>query len=120
MATRAKPRLPEAAWQQQVTDLAGLYGWDWLHVEQRVVTRQRAGAAPVTYAETPTKGTLGRGWVDLLLIRGERVLFVELKADDGRMSVDQKAIRDRLRDHGQEWHRWCPRDLEEVKAVLAR
>lgn len=118
VTTRA-PRLTEAQWQETVCELAELLGWSWAHAERVTVIRPRRNGPPVTYTETPLKGPLGRGFPDLILAR-DRVIFVELKADDGRMSPDQQRIRDLLRDAGAEWYVWTPRDLDEAKAVLAR
>ena len=95
----ARRRLTEAAWQRQVTDLADLQGWRWMHAPTVTVTRPPTAGRPrpVVYAETTTKGTLGSGWPDLVLVR-ERVVFVELKADDGRISEAQVGVREALRD----------------------
>ncbi len=116
--TTTTRRLTEAQWQRTVTDFADLSGWRFMHAPTVTVTRKRA-AGPITYAETTTKGTLGRGWPDLVLVR-ERVVYAELKADDGYLSEAQKDVRDALRDAEAEWYLWRPRDWAEVQAVLGR
>lgn len=60
----------EAEFQRRVIELAESLGWDWMHVE-------RMGDHKGW--RTPTKGTL-RWWPDLFLLRGHRVLILELKA----------------------------------------
>lgn len=120
MTTRVqRPRVTEGNFQASVTQLAETLGWDWVHVERRTVSRTGRSGVPRTYVETPTKGTLGNGWVDLLLVR-ERVVFAELKGDGGRLEEDQKHVRDRLLSHSQEWYVWGPRDWDQVVAVLSR
>lgn len=70
----AARRLSEADFQTQIIDLAERLGWRWMHVEKRLVSR---GDSRGTYRETPTKGPLGKGWPDLVLVR-DRVQFVHL------------------------------------------
>jgi hypothetical protein len=111
-------RLTEQAFQRQVCDLAELHGWAWVHAARVTVQRPRRGLPPITYTETPLKGPLGRGWPDLTLVR-ERVVYAELKADDGRMSPEQVEVRERLRDADAEWYCWRPRDWSEIVAVLS-
>jgi hypothetical protein len=100
----------EADWQRQVTDLADLLGWTWVHFRP---ARTENGW------RTPVSGSLGVGWVDLVLVR-ERVVYAELKADRGTISGVQHAVHAALRAAGCEVHIWRPRDFSEVKAVLER
>jgi hypothetical protein len=66
--------ITEAAFQRQVTDLAELLGWQWVHF--RPAQTQRGW-------RTPVSGPLGRGWPDLVLvrIRDKRLVFAELKSE---------------------------------------
>lgn len=78
-----QPLIPqtEAAWQRFVTDYAESLGWQWLHIG-------RTGK----YQKVAAKGTLGKGWPDLLLIKGDRILAVECKGQDGKLSEEQKRV----------------------------
>jgi hypothetical protein len=98
----------EAAWQQQVVDLARLTRWLVHHTRP-------ARRADGTWS-TPIQGD--PGFPDLVMIRGSRVLWVELKSDTGRLTTDQMAWRDRLLLAGQEWYCWRPRDWPKVQKTL--
>ena len=63
-------------------------------------------------------GADGKGWPDLVLVR-ERVLFVELKGNDGRLHPDQKLWLNNLAEAGAEVYVWRPRDWHEVERVLS-
>lgn len=71
----------EAEWMRFVTNYAESLGWDWMHVG-------RVGK----YTANGAKGTLGEGWPDLLLVRGERLIFVECKAQMGVLTERQKRV----------------------------
>ena len=73
----------EADFQQSVMELAELSGWSTLHVR----TSMQQGR----YL-TATSGTMARGWPDLVLVRGSRLLFVELKGPKGRLTPDQVRV----------------------------
>jgi hypothetical protein len=103
--------LSEREWQQQVTSLAELCGWHWAH--WRAARTERGW-------RTPVSGPLGAGFPDLLLIhpRRQRVLFVELKSDSGRLTDEQLGVHDVLRQAGLDVDVWHPRDWEQVVAAL--
>ena len=60
----------------------------------------------------------GKGFVDLVLCR-DRVLFIELKAEAGRVSAAQAIWLDRLRAAGAEVYLWKPSMWPEINRVLA-
>jgi len=91
--------LTEKAWQQQVLDLAALYRWGYYH------TFDSRRSQP--------------GFPDLLLVRGIRMMFVELKTDTGRLTTDQQSWQHMLRNAGAEVFVWRPADLELVQRELA-
>ena len=74
--------LTEAQWQRRVTDLADRRGWLWVHHRP---ARTNQGW------RTPVSGPLGVGWPDLILVRGDRLVAVELKSSTGRPTADQSA-----------------------------
>jgi len=53
-----------------------------------------------------------------VLVRGDRLLFLELKSDDGRLRAEQKVWRDRLLAAGAEWYCLRPRDWARVVELL--
>jgi hypothetical protein len=103
--------LSERAWQEQVTQLGALCGWDWAHWR---------AARTVHGWRTPVSGPLGEGFPDLVLVRqrDRRCLLVELKSDTGRLSPAQTTVHAVLRAAGLEVRVWRPRDWDEVVEVL--
>ena len=100
----------ERAWQRTVLDCARAYGWFTAHF------RPAQNAKGVW--RTPVEGD-AKGFPDLVLVR-ERVLFVELKTDKGRLTRHQQAWLDRLAAAGQATRVWRPSDWDEVEATLKR
>lgn len=101
--------LTEAEFQEQVVDLAHLLGW-------RVAHFRAAGTAQGW--RTPVSAD-GEGFVDLVLAR-DRIVFVELKSDTGRLSGHQREWLIALRAAGAEVHVWRPSDWSEVESTLRR
>jgi hypothetical protein len=101
--------LTEEQFQRQVTDLARIRNWVWVHV--------RAGRTLSGDWRVPTSGPLAKGWPDLVLVR-ERIVFAELKTDRGRITADQHAVHDLLRAAGAEAYIWRPKDWDEIDFVL--
>lgn len=97
--------MSEADLQRLVTDAAAALGWHWLHVYP---LRTAAGWA------TPTSGSLGEGWPDLLLAHPKqgRILALELKAAKGTVSADQLPVLATLAASGMECHVVRPADLD--------
>jgi VRR-NUC domain-containing protein len=59
------------------------------------------------------------GFPDLCMVRGDRLLFAELKTDKGKVTPDQQAWVDELRASGRcEVHLWRPADIEDAYKVL--
>jgi hypothetical protein len=92
------PRLTEARFQRQVTDLAELLHWRWYHT-------RRSENSPA-------------GFPDLVLIRRPRVIFAELKSDRNSLTDDQRAWIDELRACGQEAYVWRPKHFEQITKLL--
>lgn len=101
----------EAQFQRQVVDLAWIAGWLFVH---------HRPARTAHGWRTPVEGPLGAGWPDLVLVspRRKRVLYVELKADKGRLSPAQAEVHAALREAGAEVRVWRPRDFDAIAAEL--
>jgi hypothetical protein len=112
--------LTEAQFQLQVTSLAQLLGWHWVHVSYGP-RLNRAGA--VARYTTPTTGTMAKGWPDLVLVRAKdkRIIFAELKRETGTTRPEQEDVLNILRtlvsDH-VEVHVWRPSDIDALALVL--
>lgn len=102
--------LSEADFQKQVTDFALLRQWQWMHLERM--------GNPEGRWRTPVSGPLGRGWPDLVLIRANSLIFVELKTQRGQLTVFQKDVRNVLMDAAP-YYVWRPSDWNEIIAVLS-
>lgn len=87
--------LSESDFMRQFTDLAEMNGWRWLHIERMGNDRGQW--------RTPVSGPLGRGFPDLMLFKPAtgRLLFVELKAQRGVLTADQKERLNELRAIGE-------------------
>lgn len=99
---RAVLSWPEKVLQQNVVSLAKALGW-WTH--HHYDSRR----------STP-------GWPDLVMLRGERALFVELKREKGRTTPDQRDVIARLTNAGLDARIWRPSDWvsQEVHRELGR
>jgi len=104
-----RPKVTEAQLQRQVLDLARLTGWRTAHFR----TAQTARGAYVT----PVAGD-GKGFPDLVLVKGDRVLYRELKRDGAYLEPDQKLWRDALQAAGADYAIWRPKDWPEIEATL--
>lgn len=104
------PRITEAEFTNQVLQLARLRGWRTAHFRP---ARTAAGW------RTPVQGD-GKGWPDLVLVRRERIVVVELK----------RSKKERLRPEQADWiwaleqtsievAIWTPEDWPIIEKVLA-
>lgn len=91
------PAMTEKVWQAQVCHLAHTCHWSWYH------THDSRRSQP--------------GFPDLVLVR-ERIIYVELKTQVGRLSPEQVRWKLLLEVAGGEWYLWRPSDLEEVAKIL--
>jgi VRR-NUC domain len=87
----------EKAFQQSVVDLARLLQWRVFYVRD-------------------SRGSPG-GWPDLTLCK-DRLLFRELKAERGRLSLEQEAWGELLTRAGCDWAVWRPPDWPAIEATL--
>lgn len=104
------PALSEAAFQQQVTELATICGWTWLHVRKSIGRRQGKAAWQTT--------TNLKGWCDLLLWRPGRIVAAELKSDKGKTTPEQDDVLASLRAAGVDTYVWRPANWGDIARVL--
>lgn len=94
--------------ERVVTDALRRFGWRFVH--QRPAQTARGWRTALTG---------DRGFPDFVAVRGERLLFIEIKGDTGYPDPEQRAWRDALQAAGAEWVCWRPRDFDDVMRVLA-
>lgn len=102
---RADRRLTGADLQRQITDLAAMYGWTWVHF--RAARTERGWRVPV-------EGPLGKGWPDVVLVSParRRTLAVEVKRELGDAPTpDQEYVHHMLREAGWTVLVWRPSDM---------
>lgn len=103
--------LSEADWLRRVTDAAKLFHWRIAHFRPGLTSKGW---------RTPVQGD-GKGWPDLVLLRGRRLIIAELKSDTGRVSAEQSDWIAQLAEvPGLEVHIWRPSDWETVYTTLAK
>lgn len=107
-AKRVNTNVTEAEFQAQVIGMAHAFGWLVAHF--RPSLNQRGEWQTAVAAD-------GAGFPDLVLCR-ERVLWVELKTDKGRVKPSQKDWHDALRAAVEEVYVWRPRDWEFIEEML--
>jgi len=101
--------MTEDEWTAQLIALARLTGWRVVHFRPARTARGW---------RTPVQGD-GKGWPDLVLLRGQRLIAAELKTDTGRATAEQLAWLDAFALVGAETYLWRPCDWEAVQQVLS-
>lgn len=102
--------MTEKEFQSAVIDFARFCNWRVAHFRP---------AQTVHGWRTPVQGD-GKGYPDLTLVRGERLLFVELKGEKGKVSVEQQDWLDALKGTGVEVYLWRPSDWDTIATTLGR
>lgn len=104
--------MTEAQFQQQIIDLAHLYGWRVAHFRP---AWSKDGQRCMTAVQAD-----GAGWPDLTLVKGSRLIFAEIKSDKGRISPDQQGWLDALQKTRAEVYLWRPDDWPQVQEILTK
>lgn len=99
----------EEQFTRQVIQLAQLRGWRTLHIRPA----RTAGGW-----RTPVQGD-GKGFPDLLMIRGHSVIAAELKVGKGKLTPEQDRWLSDLENAGVTVFRWTERDWPEIETVLS-
>ena len=71
------------------------------------------------YHPYDSRMSVGAGYPDLTLVKN-KVLFVELKRQTGRLTPRQKHWRDALLYAGAHWRLWRPSDWDEIVQELTQ
>lgn len=103
----SRVQVTERDFQEQVLELARLYGWRVAHFRP---AQTRHGWRTAVAAD-------GAGWPDLVLVR-DRVLYRECKVGGNRLSDEQEAWARALIDAQADVGIWRPEYLEEIAREL--
>jgi Holliday junction resolvase len=107
ISTARAPRVTEREFERAVLEALRTFGWRFTHF--RPARTERGW-------RTPLSGDAG--FPDLVAVRGERVLFVELKAEKGRLRDEQAEWLSALGRAGQAVHCWRPSDWPAIEETL--
>jgi hypothetical protein len=102
------PRITEAEFLGQVLALTRLCGWRTAHFRP---------ARTVAGWRTAVAGD-GRGFPDLLLLRGERIIAAELKVPPNKLAAEQEEWLAAFRAAGVPAFVWVPTDWAAIEAEL--
>jgi hypothetical protein len=108
--TSGRPSMTEADLLRGVLDMAGVLGWRSAHF--------RPGRTAHGW-RTAVSGD-GKGFPDLFLVRGRRLVAAELKAKAGRLTPDQALWLELLAAAGVEAGIWTPADYPDRIAEVLR
>jgi len=99
--------MTEAEFQRTVCETLRLFGWRYCH--QRPARTSR-GWRTAIIGDT--------GFPDIVAVRGDRVLWLELKAERGKLSDEQSRWLAALGLAGQDVHCWRPSDWTTIEETL--
>lgn len=88
----------ETPFQKQITDLADIFRWRWYH--------------------THDSRRSNKGFPDLCMVRGDRLIFAEVKTEKGPVTPEQKEWLEELRKTKNEVYLWRPSDWKSIEDVL--
>jgi hypothetical protein len=94
-----------------VISFARLHGW--------LVFHQRPGLTRGGRWVSHTQGN-GKGWPDLCLVRGKRLVFAELKIPPNTTTPEQDGWLSALRETPAEVYLWTPDHWQVITQILGR
>ena len=102
--TEVSDIISEKDFAATVDGLAALHGWKYFGVlEQKVYGRRTS-----------------KGFPDRVMVRGNRLLFVEYKSEHGRINPDQASWLEALYEVDHiEVYCWRPSDRDRIDAILS-
>lgn len=104
--------ISEAAWQRVVQGIADVAGWLSYHAPDNRPRPRRGGG---TYVQN-----VRAGFPDLVLVKGPRIVYAELKTETGKPTPDQLRWLRALATAGADVAVWRPSDQAIVEGVLLR
>jgi hypothetical protein len=108
VARRSSLGPTESQFQEQIIHLAQLQGWLVAHFRP---ARTKDGWRTAVQAD-------GQGFPDLVLVRGDRILYREIKSDTGVVSPFQIRWGEALGGAGGDWSIWRPKDWSTIVETL--
>jgi Holliday junction resolvase len=99
--------MTEREFERTVLEALRVLGWRYCHF--------RPGRTSKGW-RTPLSGD--KGFPDVVAVRGDRILYAELKAEGGRLSEDQQIWLAALGSAGADVHCWRPSDWPAIEAAL--
>jgi hypothetical protein len=97
----------ERDFEHTVLETLRVFGWRYTHF--RPARTQRGWRAPLSG---------DAGFPDIVAVRDERTLFIELKAETGRLTPEQAGWLDALGRRGAEARCWRPSDCGFIEETL--
>lgn len=104
---KALRAITEREWQSQVQRLASSLGWKFYHAPDN----------------KPVNGRIQKvvaGFPDLVLVKAERLIFAELKREQGIVADAQMEWLEALKLTGAECYIWRPSNMREVRDTLSK
>lgn len=111
---RAHRAISEKDYQEQITDLATMYGWQWRHFKDSRKEVKRGGRSFFVGDADAA------GWPDLVLVRPPEFIVIEVKKELGVVSPEQEEWLGLIRSCDIEAIVARPSNFDEVQARLTR
>ena len=111
MKAEAIEPVTEAAFTRQVLALAKLHGWRTAHF--------RPGRTKAGGWRTAVQGD-GKGFLDILALRGSDKFVAELKVGKGKLTPEQWSWYHAWRFSGVACFIWLPRNWPEIERILEK
>lgn len=105
----------ETDFQATVVEYAQAKGWLVAHFRPGMTGRVDRHGKPIWV--TPVQAD-GKGFPDLVCVRGARICFIEVKSEEGRVSKAQQKWLEALEASGAETFVWHPADWHIIVKVL--
>ncbi len=103
-----KPKIAEKDFLKLVVDLAHVYGWKVAHFRPAMTSKGW---------RTAVSGD-GKGFPDLVLAKGARIIFAELKTEIGQLAPEQLNWYQILNQTTAYAYVWRPNDFDEIEKIL--
>ena len=98
-----------------VIEYAQAKNWRVAHFRPGMTSRVDKQGRPIWV--TPVQAD-GKGFPDLAMVRGDGLIFAELKSENGVLSIEQAEWMKILQSAGQRFYVWRPSDRDALERVL--